>query len=292
MREEHLCDICKQRKPVITIHGEGQFCAACHNKRMLDMFELGEDAVHAEHLSIVETNGKMHTFHVQHLIFGELVVWEANEIPEGYRIQQNFHITENLQGQVKDFYQRILDTVQTKSLEKQESKHHISNLLYRNGKYYSLRDKGNIQIETDEDDTIGFVVDGEKFSAAEFAKLLGAVPGFTMQYQIHDASDRPLRQNEYLMPVDLSEESLIGELQELINVVSDNWFVSYKDTLVFNHGFIPISDKVDYLYESGKHEEAVSIAEKMIYMLGALETDDDEFPGYEISLLQDVVIRE
>ena len=81
-------------------------------------------------------------------------------------------------------------------------------------------------------------------------------------------------------------------LTELINVVSDNGFVSYKDTLVFNHGFIPISDKVDYLYESGKHEEAVSLAEKMIYMLGALETDDDEFPGYEISLLQDVVIRE
>ena len=87
------------------------------------------------------------------------------------------------------FFRKIVEGVCTKSLC--EDDHRADNLLYRDGKYLSLRDKGTINIIEDEERgyRVGFEIDGIRFSGEDLEKLLGAFPGFSMRYQIQDGSD-------------------------------------------------------------------------------------------------------
>ena len=286
-----VCDLCKTKEAVIHITGEGHFCASCHNRRMLNKFQMPDDAVHAEHVSIAEPDGTIHTFHVQHLILGAIVSWEAVELTGKYEVRWVSQLSSELQDQVSEFYQRIVESVMTKTVEKKESEHWISNLLPRDGKFYSLMDKGTVFLKESDSGDIHFIADGEEYTAEEFARMLGHVQNFQLQYQIVDGADAILREDEYLMPVKITVQSLVKELQELIELTADKGSVSGRMLPVFRNCFQPIIDKANYLFSRGKREEAMDAAETMIQMLQELKAEEDLFPEQEIGRLQALLER-
>ena len=120
-------------------------------------------------------------------------------------------------------------------------------------------------------------------------KLLGGFSGFSLQYQIHDASDPVLKEDEYLVPVYITKTSLIDELKTAINIYGDIGFISYKETFRFDEVFFKIIDKLEILAHSEKRDEALEAGREMVRIMKSIETDDDYFPLYNIELICKIV---
>lgn len=59
-----------------------------------------------------------------------------------------------------------------------------------------------------------------------------------MQYQIKDGSDKLLGENEYLVPVKISKQGLMEELETALAVTTDRGgFLSYKNVPAFDELF-------------------------------------------------------
>lgn len=152
-------------------------------------------------------------------------------------------------------------------------------------------DKGTVFLKESDTGEIHFIADGEEYTADEFARMLGHVQSFQLQYQIVESADAILREDEYLMPVKITARSLVKELQELIEMTDDEGVVSSRMLPVFRKCFQPILDKANYLFSRGKREEAMDAAETMIQMLQELKAEEDLFPEQEMAQLQDLLER-
>jgi hypothetical protein len=236
-------------------------------------------------MAVREPNGSLHTFHIEHMIMGDTVCWDAFEQNGIYHFREISDIGSNGTESAQRFFRKIVEGVCTKSLC--ESEQRTDNLLHRDGKYISLRDKGTINIIEDEDRgyQIGFEIDGIKFRGEDLEKLLGGFQGLSLRYQIQDASDPILKEDEYLVPVYITKTSLIGELKTAINIYSDRGFISYKDTLKFSEVFYKIIDKLEVLAHSEKRDKALEAGRDMVRIMKSIETDDDYLPIYEIELI-------
>lgn len=282
---EHLCDICKKEPAQIKIIGRGHYCLKCHNETILREFGIDNTFDYAETIVVMEPDGVMHTFKVEHVILGSIVSWDAYEQGGNYHFREISDIDANGTGSAQKFFQKIVEGVCTKSLN--EHSFDTSNLAYQDEKCFSLRNKGTINIVQDEDRgfEIGFEIDGKRFRGKDLEKLLGVYPGFSLQYQIHDASEPILKEDEYLVPVRITKQSLIEELEDVINIYSDSGFISYKDTLVFDDAFYKITDKLEVLVHSEKKEDAIAAGREMVRRMAHVETDDDYFLVNNIELI-------
>ena len=68
-----LCDRCGKNPSVIHIAGKGNYCADCNNQMMLEMYGKDNTFHYAKNIIISETDGKMHSFRIQHLILGNML---------------------------------------------------------------------------------------------------------------------------------------------------------------------------------------------------------------------------
>ena len=287
-----LCDCCKKEESVIQISGVGHFCMKCHNDRMLKHFEKQDDFNYQETIYIYEKNGNVHQFELNHLILGAIVSWEANETGGGYHVKEISHIDDDTGVVINRFYQKIITAVRSKTIEKRGTEHRIDNLLLRNEQFYSLANKGTISIEDNRHGDIVFRIDGEVFTPDEMAKMLGSYAGFSMQYQIHDATDPVLAEDELLMPVKVGKKQLTEDLLENINRYSDGEnFISYKDVFNFEEAVGSIIDRLELLYNSFRRDEAKEIGEELIHILQNIETDDDWFPENEVDIIRNIIER-
>lgn len=279
---EHLCDTCKKEPVRIEITGRGHYCLKCYNEMLLKEFGIDNTFDYAEAIVVMEPDGAMHTFKVEHMILGGIVSWDAYEQDGNYHFREISDIDANGTATAQKFFQKVVEGVCTKSLK--EDPFGVSNLAYQDGKYFSLRDKGTINIIQDEDRgfEIGFEIDGRRFRGEDLEKLLGVYPGFSLRYQIRDASEAILKEDEYLVPVRITKQSLIDELEFAINIHSNRGFISYKDTLAFDDAFYKITDKLEVLIHSEKKNDAIAAGREMVRRMTHIETDDDYFPVYNI----------
>ena len=282
---EQICDICKKEPVRIHIKGQGNFCLKCYNTMILERIGVDDTFHYPDTMAVREPNGSLHTFHIEHMIMGDTVCWDAFEQNGIYHFREISDIGSNGTESAQRFFRKIVEGVCTKSLC--ESEQRADNLLRRDGKYISLRDKGTINIIEDEDRgyQIGFEIDGIKFRGEDLEKLLGGFQGLSLRYQIQDASDPILKEDEYLVPVYITKTSLIGELKTAINIYSDRGFISYKDTFKFSEVFYKIIDKLEVLAHSEKRDKALEAGRDMVRIMKSIETDDDYFPIYEIELI-------
>lgn len=282
---EQICDICGKEPVRIHVKGQGNYCLKCYNTMILERIGADDTFHYPDTMAVREPNGKLHTFHIEHIIMGDTVCWDAFEQNGNYHFREITDIESNGAAAAQRFFRKIVEGVCTKSLC--EFEHRADNLLYHDGKYISLRDKGTINIIEDEERgyRVGFEIDGIKFSGEDMEKLLGGFPGFSLQYQIHDASDPILKEDEYLVPVYITKTSLIDELNTAINIYSDRGFISYKETFRFDEVFFKIIDKLEILAHSEKRDEALEAGREMVRIMKSIETDDDYFPLYDIELI-------
>ncbi len=158
------------------------------------------------------------------------------------------------------------------------------------GSGHYLRERGYMQIEGGEVE-IQFRIDGRLYSAEEFAKCLEPYEGFMLSYQIRDPLTAfPLDRDTYYLPVRITDEVLLDELDELIKAVSGGFdFISYKDVTAFDAGFSGIYAKLKLYCESNVPGIGKAAGLKLIHRLKELETDDDVFPEYQIAWIRRVI---
>ena len=269
----------------VHIKGHGNYCLKCYNAMALERIGADDTFHYPDTMAVSEPNGRLHSFHIEHMIMGNTVCWDAFEQNGIYHFREISDIGVNGAAAAQKFFRKIVEGVCTKSLL--ESSHRADNLLHRGGKYLSLRDKGTISIIEDEERgfRVGFEIDGIKFSGEDLEKLLGAFPGFSMRYQIQDASDPILKEDEYLVSVYITKKSLIDELNTAINIYSDRGFISYKEVFKFDEVFFKIIDKLEVLAHSEKRHNAIEAGREMVRVMKRIETDDDNFPLYDIELI-------
>lgn len=285
-----LCDICGQREAVIHIEGEGNFCAECHNERVLRRYGKTNEYQYPKTLTIYDSYGELHTFHFMHLILGQIVSWEAEEVKEekGYDIRGISYLEDNAKRAYFSFLHKVINAVQTRTLESPSSQ--ISDPIQKPQSYYSLKEKGNIDIDYDENEGTVFRIDGKMFTANQLSEMLSTYEGFQIQFQIRDALSPWLKENEYLVPVEITKESLINRLQDAITAFGGG-FVSYKDVSHFEDSFYEIKNLLEVFYASSHQEEAREAASEMLNLMMDLETDDDYFPVPEIEYLEKFLKR-
>lgn len=283
-----ICDICKKRPVKIHVEGEGDFCLDCYNKAFLEKIGVEDTYDYPRQMSVIEPGGKMHTFNIEHVILGTLVSWDAYEVGGEYHFRECSDIDENGTVVAQRFFKKIVKGVCTKSLKIRD--YPAANLLNKDGVTYSIGDKGFIQIS--EDDSEGapfFIIDGVKFTGEEFCQLFGACIGFDIHFQIHDASDPLPGENEYLVPVLITRETILEELQSYINIYGDKGFISYEQVSGFDTAFERIASKLEVLMQAGDRDKAVEIGKEVIKVLENIETDDDWFPNSDIEAVCRIV---
>lgn len=90
------------------------------------------------------------------------------------------------------------------------------------------------------------------------------------------------------VPVQIGVDSLAEELEMCIRVVSARNFVSYRNVPVAELMISMLLDKLQVYYQNYP-EEAKMAAERMIWILQAVDTDDDFFPPGQIAAIQSIV---
>ncbi len=152
-----------------------------------------------------------------------------------------------------------------------------------------LREVGYAQVE-EEDGEVFFLTDGKRLSPREFADMLSPYNGFLLTWQIRDASGEIPDHNTYYLPVRISDELLMQELEELIrdNSRGEN-FISYRDTLAFHNGFIGIYEKLELYYTSNPPGKGKLAGLRLIHRLEELETDDDDFLQYQVEMIRNLI---
>jgi len=280
-----LCDVCNRVPAKILVTGEGDLCLDCYNARILNRIGKEDTFEYPRRITIMEPGGEIHTFDVEHVILGTMVSWEAKEVGGNYSFRECSDIDENGAVVAQRLFKKIVKGVSAKALSVSDVP--TSNLLQRDGKTYGIGDKGMIHIIEDEDNgyETAFVIDGIKFSPEEFVRLFGGHPGFDVHFQIHDASDPVLGEDEYLVPVHITKDSLINELQMLINTYGDGGFIGYKDVYAFDLAFEHVVRKLEVLMESGDRKKALEAGKEIVRILESVETDDDYFPYGDIEVV-------
>ena len=273
----NLCCICKTNPAYIHIEGEGDYCRDCHNKKVLDKFGVKNDFSYANTIIITDGDGEIHTFNVEHIILGSIVSWEAREVNGDYSFKEISDIRSNGSEVAQRFFKKIFDGVNNKTLE-----------LASFGKYY-IKDKGNIQIVEDDINQAAFVIDGKKVSYDELSQYFSAVSGFNIQYKVCDASEPLLGKDEYLMKVKLTKDELVEEFERIIDILSDNGFMSYKLIPIFNEFFFEFTKKLELFYDN-KREEAIEAGKAVIEILKNIQ-NDDFFPEYEIETIKRIISK-
>lgn len=275
------CEICKKNPAKIHI-GNHSYCFECHNQKALDEMGIDNEFEYARNMSVMEPGGKMHSFEIEHVVLGAIVTWEANEIDGDYQFRLISDVEEDGTTVARKFFRKIVDGVCTKTLEEYTSGFATS---------YSLKSKGNIRItEDDEDFSPVFEIDGMKYTPEEFAELIRGYNGFNMNFQIRDGSSPLLSDNEYLVPMKISKEILLQELETALAVTTDRGgFLSYKNVSAFDEFFYKILDKLQVLDDALERQKAQEIGIAIARRLREVEHDDDWFPVGNIQSICAVV---
>ena len=160
---------------------------------------------------------------------------------------------------------KVRNVLMVSSLSELDS--YASNLVTIKGKHYSIANRGQIvpiPVGCDDrffymslrdrewpGDEYGFLIDGIIFSGQELATLCSSNEGAQIRFSCEDPSEKPLQNDEYLMPVRLSEKVLVDETIDLINMFAvDGRFEREKDRQNFRRLFTELLEKLKLYYES------------------------------------------
>lgn len=274
-----ICEICKKNPAKIRIDGKHDYCLDCYNKMVLEKMGIDNSFAYAKSVSVIEPGGGMHTFEIEHVVLGDIVSWEANEKDGDYQFRLISDVEEDGDTVAHKLFRKIVEGVCTKTLEEHKNDW---------GTSYSLKQKGNIRIiqDGDRDYEPGVEIDGKKFTPEEFAELLDTYVSFNMHYQILDGSDPLLGEDEYLMPVKITKQSILEELNVAIAVNTDrNEFMCYKNVSSFDELFYKIVDKLEVIDRVAGRDKAQEMGKILAKRLKEVETDDDWFPYGDIQLI-------
>ncbi len=239
--------------------------------------ETGEETEKSDvRFGMKDAAGKVHYFCVRKLpMIPEMIALEI--YPKGLPVETNY--------QFRVFGHRKNDEELLGELLGKMEMALLNPVIRREGGHSYLRERGYVQIEND-----SFQIDGKRYDASELAEMLSPYEGFLLTYQIRDAlGDIPDRDTYYL-PVQITDDLLLEELEEVIVSAGGKYgFISYKDMNIFDIGFSGICDKLELYYRSNPPGIGKAAGLKLIRRLEEVETDDDIFPEYQIGVIRELI---
>ena len=149
-----------------------------------------------------------------------------------------------------ELIEKTINVIRTESLDE----HHnpASNNIAINGRYYNINSLGTIiptyvgyaenyasMKDRDWDGSeYGFMIDGKLFTGNEVALMFSSMEGSQIKFYADDPSSPALQNDESLMQVRLSQEDLVNEVIDLINMFTkDGAFEREKDRENFKRLF-------------------------------------------------------
>lgn len=160
----------------------------------------------------------------------------------------------------------------------------------------SVKSTGEMQVIFSENykGDYGWKIDGKCYSPEEAMKLFQSYEGWRFLFQAVDQTDDVLEKDTLLMPIVMNENTFVDELKELIMIFSDGnkgEFVSYKNILGFDIMFEKLLEKLQFYFLRHPRGVGKIAGMKMIRVLENIDTDDDMFPEYQISLIRHVISK-
>ena len=243
---------------------------------------------------VTDSDGRIHSFAIRYYDGNNMRTHIATEI---YKIGKNGKKT---RSQPNTDYEFMVFGPVEKEFE------FIEKLMEKTAKGVKFKtiatekdDKGNYldKLRVDDVGTIdvcydGFKIDGVLFSGDEVGEMFSSYEGFRINYQITDFSEPVLEKDMYLMPVKLNDETLLAELEEMLQVFSkdkDGAFLCCEEVPFFSIYFHKLLEKLAFLYEKNPRGIGKIAGMKMIRRLRKVETDDDMFPEYQIREIQETI---
>lgn len=251
-----LCSVCKNQIAYIHMEGEGSYCYKCHSIRLKDTFGVKNNTEFSYEVKVDEESGLSHNFCISRTVRDELVTLNAMELEKGYYLfEVDSDINDNGSMVIQKLFEKLIYGINHKQINKSVFGHNLAH-------------KGYIRIIEDEENdwNTAFVVDGEKLSPYELMQCFTFANGFTIQYRVTENSTPLIGEDDYLLPVHITPETLLNELESAINIYSDNGYMDRKRVMMFNVFFLKYINKLKLLYSHHKNEANVT-GEKMIEML-------------------------
>ena len=148
-----------------------------------------------------------------------------------------------------------------------------------------LRERGYAEIEDK-----GFRIDGRLYDAQEFADMLSVFEGFRMDWQVQNALTEIPDRDTYWLPIRITDERRLEELDLLILSVSGiREFLSHKNMNAFHFGFDGLVEKLKLNCRSNPLGLGKVAGLKLIHRLEELKTDDDMFPAHQVNTIRAVI---
>lgn len=126
------CEICKKNPAKISI-GNHSYCFDCHNKMALHDMGIDDSFTYAKNMPVIEPNGKIHTFEIEHVVLGGIVSWEANEKDGEYQFRLISQTGEDGADTAQKLFRKIVEGVCTKTLEEHKGEWSTSYFLKAQG---------------------------------------------------------------------------------------------------------------------------------------------------------------
>lgn len=166
-----------------------------------------------------------------------------------------------------ELMQKITETIRMESLS--ESHSPATNEITINNRHYGINTLGTIipiYVEHAEEyrsmkgrtwdgGQYGFLIDGKLFTGDELALMFSSMEEWQIKFYADDPNSRPLRRDEFLMQVMLSQSDLVEETISLINMfAADGHFEREKDQENFSKMFEKyLLEKFRLYHESRPH---------------------------------------
>ena len=305
------CSICKSNPALIHIDGVGDFCQNCFNKRMAARYGLDAEAYdYPEIAAFTDKDGNLHRFRLSHMFFGTRVRWDAAEIGGAYEIGMYAHRDDTPADQIGRFFAKVSEVLWNRTFEQAEqiapetipgeavenaAENAAADVSGRSGKRI-LADHGNIDIRYAEGEScVSFVIDGQPVSLEELGEMLSGYEGWTLQYQIRDQGEDRVREDQVLIPVEITKKALIRELNQVIQTYGEadqhekNVYVPFGKVPNLELEMERVIQKLGYMCSSRSMEEAVDTGEEMIRFLRNVYSEEEWFPETMIRLIEKTI---
>jgi len=299
------CDKCQINEAEVYITEIGEFCLDCFNEMMAEQLDVELYENYAKNISIIDVNGKMHHFNIINEMNPMGSVWAAEEVGGDYRFEVMIDHNEDQGIGVRHLHSKIIKGISCKTLELVEESDDLENELnddlenelhddsvyelQRGDDRYRLKDRGTFRVEYDlEKGENCFVIDGMKVGYDEFPQLFDEYEGYSVDFQIRDASDEVLAKDMVLKPVDISVEKIYSRFERTLSWFLENDFLSHKNESNCSAALYENIDDLTLLFNYGDRDTAQSLGEKMIDRLDEIVSDSEDFPEYLVELIREI----
>ena len=197
------CIVCG--KPARVHMGSTSYCLDCYN-RIADYLAEVETPTNDDYsILALDSKGRTVEFMVERFSFGSSSTWTAVEqVPEddprrewgyvGRSVSVVADARQMSQEEALDALmvkgQRVTEHASTRGM-RIEAGQIWNTTARREGEVLYANETGIARIESNEHGKNSVVVDGQRFTATQFADLLSCFEGFDLYWQVRDATDEP-----------------------------------------------------------------------------------------------------